>query len=128
MSEDRWPQKRGHTGGSRAYPGAVLRRVLPLSALGLVAALTLTGCGAHDSTGQVSVHISDNAADHAYQVEVLLPSGELAEHQRLYPGDAADFAGVPLGDVTVRADDLCPQRATVSADRVATVTLTIVGC
>lgn len=104
------------------------RRVLPISTLGLVVALALTGCGAHDSTGQVSVRISDNASDHPYQVKVFLPSGALVEHQQLHPGDSADFAGVPLGEVTVRAGDLCPQQVKVADDHVASVTLTTVGC
>ncbi len=46
----------------------------------------------------------------------------------MFPGGTADFAGVPLGDVTVRAGNLCPVRTTVSNDDVARVTLTTTGC
>ena len=49
----------------------MLRRVAPVLVLGVAAALTLAGCGAHDSTGQVSVTVSSNAADHAYEVKVF---------------------------------------------------------
>lgn len=97
--------------------------------LGVAAALTLAGCGAHDSTGQVSVTVSSNAADHAYEVKVFTAeTGKLSEHQRVFPGGTADFAGVPLGRVTVRAADLCPQKTTVSNGEVASVTLTTTGC
>jgi len=97
-------------------------------ALGATAALSLTACGAHDSTGQISVSVSSNAADHPYEVQVFASTGKLSEHQRVYPGGTADFAGVPLGDVTVRAGDLCPVRTTVTDDEVAAVTLTTTGC
>lgn len=98
-------------------------------ALGAAAVLTLAGCGAHDSTGQVSVTVSSNAADHAYEVQVFTAgTGKLSEHQRVFPGGTADFAGVPLGTVRVRADDLCPQETTVTDGEVATVTLTTTGC
>lgn len=106
----------------------MLHRVVPALVLGVAAALALTGCGAHDSTGQVSVTVSANAADHPYEVKVFAATGKLSEHQRVFPGGTADFAGVPLGAVTVRADDLCPQHTTVSDDDVATVTLTTTGC
>lgn len=96
--------------------------------LGIAAVLTLAGCGAHDSTGQVSVTVSANAADHPYEVKVFASTGKLSEHQRVFPGGTANFAGVPLGEVTVRANDLCPQKTTVSNDEVATVTLTTTGC
>ncbi|WP_133521216.1 hypothetical protein [Curtobacterium flaccumfaciens] len=106
----------------------MLRRVVPVLVLGVAAALTLAGCGAHDSTGQVSVTVSANAADHPYEVKVFASTGKLSEHQRVFPGGTADFAGVPLGEVTVRAADLCPQKTTVSNGEVATVTLTTTGC
>jgi hypothetical protein len=106
----------------------VLRRVVPVLALVCGATVALTGCGAHNPTGQVSVTVSPNAADHPYQVKVFLPNGEPSARQQVYPGDTADFAGIPLGAVTVRAGDLCPERTTVHADRVARVTLTTVGC
>lgn len=96
--------------------------------LGVAAALALTGCGAHDSTGQVSVTVSANAADHPYEVKVFASTGKLSEHQRVFPGGTADFAGVPLGEVTVRANELCPQKTTVSNDAVAKVNLTTTGC
>lgn len=97
--------------------------------LGVAAVLTLAGCGAHDSTGQVSVTVSANAADHAYEVKVFTAeTGKLSEHQRVFPGGTADFAGVPLGEVTVRANELCPQKTTVSNGAVAKVTLTTTGC
>lgn len=97
--------------------------------LGAAAVLTLAGCGAHDSTGQVSVTVSPNAADHAYEVKVFTAStGKLSEHQRVFPGGTADFAGVPLGEVTIRAGELCPQKTTVTNDAVASVTLTTTGC
>ncbi|GAA1491879.1 hypothetical protein [Curtobacterium herbarum] len=106
----------------------MLRRVVPVLALVCGATLALTGCGAQNPTGQVSVTVSQNAADHPYQVKVFLPNGEPSSHQQVYPGDTADFAGVPLGEVTVRAGDLCPERTRVRADQVAKVTLTTVGC
>lgn len=96
--------------------------------LGLTAALTLAGCGAHDSTGQITVTVSGNAAQRPYEVEVYASTGKLSEHQRVFPGGTAAFAGVPLGEVTVRATDLCPQDATVSNGSVAAVTLTTTGC
>lgn len=106
----------------------MLRR--PLLALAVVAlgALSLTGCGAHDSTGQIAVTVSRNAAEHPYEVRVYAATGKLSEHQRVFPGGTADFAGVPLGRVTVRATDLCPAKATVTDDHVATVTLATTGC
>ncbi|RPE85286.1 hypothetical protein EDF28_1232 [Curtobacterium sp. PhB137] len=110
------------------YPGRVSRRVLSAVALAAAALVTLAGCGAHDSTGQVSVTVSDNAADHPYEVKVFASTGKLSEHQRVFPGGTADFAGVPLGKVTVRAGSLCPQTTTVTNDAVATVTLTTTGC
>lgn len=122
------PPVGGSSSDTAAYPGEVLHRVLPALALVGAAAVVLTGCGAQNPTGQVSVTVSPNAADHAYQVKVYLPNGEPSARQQVYPGDTADFAGVPLGKVTVRAGDLCAERATVEADRVARVTLTTVGC
>ncbi|MEK6344764.1 MAG: hypothetical protein V4737_13115 [Curtobacterium sp.] len=105
-----------------------LRRVATSLVLGVAATLTLAGCGAHDSTGQITVTVSGNAAQRPYEVEVFASTGKLSEHQRVFPGGAAAFAGVPLGEVTVRAADLCPQHATVSNGSVATVTLTTTGC
>lgn len=103
--------------------------MVPVFVLGAAVVLTLAGCGAHDSTGQLSVTVSSNAADHPYEVKVFTATtGKLSEHQRVFPGGTADFAGVPLGDVTVRANELCPQRTTVAGDRVASVTLTTTGC
>lgn len=93
-----------------------------------VTALLLTGCGAHDSTGQIAVTVSSNAADRPYEVKVFASTGKLSEHQRVFPGGTASFAGVPLGAVTVRADDLCPVRTTVTDDDVAEVTLATTGC
>ncbi|GGL04918.1 hypothetical protein JOE58_003161 [Curtobacterium luteum] len=104
------------------------RRSLPVLLLGITASLTLTGCGAHDSTGQIAVTVSENAADHPYEVKVYAATGKLSEHQRVFPGGTASFAGVPLGSVTVRAGDLCPERATVTDGSVADVTLTTTGC
>ncbi|MBF4606037.1 hypothetical protein [Curtobacterium sp. VKM Ac-1393] len=106
----------------------MLRSVVPALALAAAALLALAGCGAHDSTGQVSVTVSANAADHPYEVEVFASTGKLSEHQRVFPGGTADFAGVPLGEVTVRAGQLCPQTTTVTNDAVATVTLATTGC
>jgi len=96
--------------------------------LGAAAVLTLAGCGAHDSTGQVAVTVSSNAADHPYEVKVFASTGKLSEHQRVFPGGTATFAGVPLGEVTVRANELCAQKTTVTNDEVASVTLTTTGC
>ena len=77
----------------------------------------------------MSVTVSSNAADHAYEVKVFTATtGKLSEHQRVFPGGTADFAGVPIGEVTVRAADLCPQKTTVSNGEVAKVTLTTTGC
>lgn len=104
------------------------RPAVPALVLAAATLLTLAGCGAHDSTGQVSVTVSANAADHPYEVKVFASTGKLSEHQRVFPGGTADFAGVPLGEVTVRAADLCPQTTTVTNDGVATVTLTTTGC
>lgn len=106
----------------------MIRRAPLLLALGAAAAFALAGCGAHDSTGQISVTVSANAADHPYEVKVFAATGKLSEHQRVFPGGTADFAGVPLGEVTVRAGDLCPVRTTVSSDDVAEVTLSTTGC
>jgi len=106
----------------------VLRRPLSTLAVVALAALALTGCGAHDSTGQIAVTVSANAADHPYEVKVFASTGKLSEHQRVFPGGTADFAGVPLGDVTVRAGDLCPVRTSVSGGDVARVTLSTTGC
>lgn len=105
-----------------------LRRALPVALTVTLAALVLTGCGAHDSTGQIAVTVSANAADHPYEVEVYAATGKLSEHQRVFPGGTADFAGVPLGAVTVRARDLCPQHTTVTNGSVAAVTLATTGC
>jgi hypothetical protein len=106
----------------------VLRRPLLALAVVVLGAVSLTGCGAHDSTGQIAVTVSRDAADHPYEVKVFAATGKLSEHQRVFPGGTADFAGVPLGDVTVRAGDLCPVRTTVSGEDVARVTLTTTGC
>ncbi|MCA5923709.1 MULTISPECIES: hypothetical protein [Curtobacterium] len=103
-------------------------RSVPATVLGVAVAVALTGCGAHDSTGQLSVTVSANAAEHPYEVEVFASTGKRSEHQRVFPGGTADFAGVPLGEVTVRAGDLCPQSTTVTADGVASVALTTTGC
>jgi len=116
-----------------AYAGPVLRGpslLRPVLAVSVVAlaGMSLTGCGAHDSTGQITVTVSANAAQHPYEVQVFAATGKLSEHQRVFPGGTADFAGVPLGKVTVRAHDLCPAEATVSNDDVATVTLATTGC
>ncbi|MCS6564262.1 hypothetical protein NYS48_02915 [Curtobacterium flaccumfaciens pv. flaccumfaciens] len=80
-------------------------RVVPATVLGVAALLALAGCGAHDSTGQVSVTVSSNAADRPYEVKVFASTGKLSEHQRVFPGGTADFAGVPLGQVTVREQE-----------------------
>lgn len=96
--------------------------------LGAAAVLALAGCGAHDSTGQVSVTVSANAADHPYEVKVYASTGKLSEHQRVFAGGTANFAGVPLGAVTIRASGLCPQHAKVTNDEVASVTLVTTGC
>jgi hypothetical protein len=106
----------------------VFRRVSSVVVLGLAAGLALTGCGAHDSTGRISVSVSSDAADHPYEVRVYTEAGQLAEHQRVFPGGTADFAGVPLGKVTVRASQLCPQHTTVAGGTVTRVTLSSSGC
>jgi hypothetical protein len=102
----------------------------PLLAAGIVvaAAVGLTGCGAHDSTGRISVSISADAAERPYEVKVFDATHQLVEHQRVFPGGSADFAGVPLGKVTVRAGDLCPVKATVTFDAVATAKLAPGAC
>ncbi|QCR42611.1 hypothetical protein C1N91_02660 [Curtobacterium sp. SGAir0471] len=130
MDAERWTSNGGRrvtSPGARTL-GTVIRRVPLVLVLGAAAALSLTGCGAHDSTGQISVTVSSNAADRPYEVEVFASTGKLSEHQRVFPGGTADFAGVPLGDVTVRAGDLCPAKATVSDDDVTRVTLSTTGC
>ncbi|WIE65452.1 hypothetical protein DEI99_002660 [Curtobacterium sp. MCLR17_036] len=104
------------------------RPVAPALALAAAALLTLAGCGAQDSTGQIAVTVSTNAAEQPYEVEVFASTGKLSEHQRVFPGGTASFAGVPLGSVTVRAGDLCPRTTKVSNDAVARVTLTTTGC
>jgi len=96
--------------------------------LAAASVLALAGCASPDSTGRVSVTVSTNAADHPYEVRVFASTGKLSEHQRVFPGGTADFAGVPLGEVTVRAGDLCPQRTTVTTGAPAEVTLTTTGC
>ncbi|WIB27066.1 hypothetical protein [Curtobacterium sp. MCSS17_015] len=107
----------------------MLRRVVPVFALGCGIVVALTGCGGVENpTGRVSVTVSPDAADRPYRVQVVLPNGEPSARQQVYPGDTADFAGIPLGDVTVRAGDLCSGRTTVVADQVARVTLTATGC
>lgn len=97
--------------------------------LGAAAVLTLAGCGAQDSTGQLRVTVSSTAAQGGYEVEVLAASTDrVSEHQRVFPGGTAEFAGVPLGRVTVRAHDLCTQHTTVGNGAVAAVTLSTTGC
>lgn len=106
----------------------MLHRVALVLVVALGASLGLTGCGAEDPTGRLSVTVSENAADHPYEVKVFAETGKLSEHQRVYPGDTADFAGVPVGAVTVRAGELCPQETRVRAEDVTAVTLTTTGC
>lgn len=107
----------------------MFRRSAPAAlVLGLAAAMTLTGCGAQDSTGRISVTVSGNEADHPYEVKVFVPNGRIAAHQRVFPGGTVDFAGVAVGKVTVRANELCPQEATVRSGEVTDVTLTSSGC
>ncbi|MBT2502760.1 hypothetical protein [Curtobacterium sp. ISL-83] len=105
------------------------RRVLPSLVLTAVTVLAVSGCGAQDPTGQITVAVSANAANGPYEVQVFAAStGKLSEHQRVYPGGSARFAGVPIGRVTVRAAKLCPQKATVTNETVTEVTLTTTGC
>jgi hypothetical protein len=106
----------------------VFRRPATALVVGLAAALVLTGCGAQDSTGRISVTVSSNEAEHAYLVEVLVPNGRTAAHQRAFPGDTLEFAGVAVGKVTVRADDLCTTSATIASGEVTDVTLSSAGC
>lgn len=106
----------------------MFRRAVPVIVLGLAAALTLTGCGAQDSTGRISVTVSSNEANHAYEVRVSVPNGRLAAHQRVFAGGTVDFAGVAVGKVAVRADGLCEQTATIESGQVTDVTLRSTGC
>ncbi|KQO61468.1 hypothetical protein ASF23_13490 [Curtobacterium sp. Leaf261] len=95
----------------------------------VAAGLALTGCAVHDSTGRVSVSLSADAAKgHHYTVKVFDAQRQLVEHQSMLAGQTADFAGVPLGKVTVRASGLCAARTTVAYDAVASVKLGTAGC
>lgn len=99
-------------------------RVLRPLALAAGLAVALTGCSVHDSTGRVSVVVSTDAATgHRYDVEVLDASGQLVEHETMVPGQSSDFAGVPLGRITVRAGGLCRVHATLHVDEVVHATL-----
>ncbi|MFZ7086741.1 hypothetical protein [Curtobacterium sp. RRHDQ10] len=107
----------------------MFRRSLSLTAIVLVAGTALTGCAVHDSTGRITVALStDAAADHHYLVEVFDAQHQMVEHQSMLGGQTADFAGVPLGAVTVRAKGLCAVHSTVSYDAVAHVRLATTGC
>ncbi|MFJ3384323.1 MULTISPECIES: hypothetical protein [unclassified Curtobacterium] len=106
----------------------MLRRLPAVLVLGLAAGLVLTGCGARDSTGRISVTVSANEAEHGYLVEVLVPNGRAAAHQKAFPGDTLNFAGIAVGKVTVRADGLCSTTADIASGEVTDVTLTSSGC
>ncbi|MCJ1714794.1 hypothetical protein [Curtobacterium sp. VKM Ac-2922] len=106
----------------------MFRRPATVLIVGLAAALVLTGCKAQDSTGRVTVTVSPNEAEHAYMVEVLVPNGRTAAHQKAFPGDRLEFAGIAVGKVRVRADDLCTQTTTVLSGQVTDVTLSSTGC
>lgn len=104
------------------------RRSATVLVVGLAAALTLSGCGAQDSTGRITVTVSQNEAEHQYRVEVLVPNGRTAAQQRAFPGDTLRFAGIAVGKVTVRANDLCTQTAMIESGKVTDVTLSSIGC
>jgi hypothetical protein len=107
----------------------VLRRSLSIAAIALVVGTALTGCAVHDSTGRITVTLSsDAAAGHHYTVKVFDAQRQLVEHQSMLAGQTADFAGVPLGKVTVRAAGLCAVHTSVSYDTVAQVRLATTGC
>jgi hypothetical protein len=107
----------------------VIRRLVPAAAVLVAAGLLLTGCAVHDSTGRVSVSLSSDAAQgERYTVKVYDEQRQMVEHQSMLAGQTADFAGVPLGKVTVRAAGLCAVHTTVAYDAVATVKLGTSGC
>lgn len=107
----------------------MIRRLAPAAAVLVVAGLALTGCAVHDSTGRVSVSLSADAAEgHHYTVKVYDEQRQLVEHQSMLAGQTADFAGVPLGRVTVRAAGLCAVHTTVGYEAVASVKLGTSGC
>lgn len=107
----------------------MLRRSSSIAAIAVVAGVTLTGCAVHDSTGRVTVTLSsDAAAGHHYTVKVFDEQHQLVEHQSMLAGQTADFAGVPLGKVTVRASGLCAVHTSVAYDAVAQVRLATTGC
>jgi hypothetical protein len=103
-----------------------LLRPLAVTAVLLVA---LTGCAVHDSTGRVSVQVSSDAAQgHRYTVQVLDADGQLVEHQTMLAGQSSDFAGVPLGQVTIRAAGLCSLHTTLAVDEVVHARLGTTHC
>ncbi|PZF58058.1 hypothetical protein DEI81_15065 [Curtobacterium sp. MCBD17_013] len=104
-------------------------RVLCSIALAAGLVTGLAGCSVHDSTGRVSVDVSTDAAQgHRYNVQVLDADGQLVEHQSMLPGQSSDFAGVPLGRITVRASGLCTLRTTLHVDEVVHVRLGTGDC
>lgn len=106
----------------------MFRRAASVLVVGVVAALVLTGCKAEDSTGRIAVTVAPNEAEQSYFVEVLVPNGRTAAHQKAFPGDTLEFAGVAVGKVTVRADGLCTQSTTIISGQVVDVTLSSIGC
>ncbi|KQS09138.1 hypothetical protein DEJ13_02910 [Curtobacterium sp. MCLR17_007] len=106
----------------------MFRRPATALVVGLAAALVLTGCKAQDSTGRIAVTVSPNEAEQSYFVEVLVPNGRTAAHQKAFPGDTLEFAGVAVGKVRVRADGLCAQSTTILSGQVTDVTLSSTGC
>lgn len=107
----------------------MLRRLTVPVAIGLALTLAASGCAAHDSTGRLSVTVPRDAGTAPVEVEVVIDAtNQMSEHQRVYPGTTADFAGVPLGAVTVRAGKLCRAHAEVTDGPAERVTLAAPPC
>jgi len=111
----------------------MVHRLRSAAIVGLLGAAVVggtAGCApVHDSTGRVSVEVrADAAAHHRYTVKVFDQQGQMVEHQQVFGGQRADFAGVPLGRITVRASGLCAVHTTLRVDAVAHATLGTSGC
>jgi hypothetical protein len=106
----------------------VIRRSATVLVVGLAAALTLSGCGAQDSTGRITVTVSQNEAEHQYRVEVLVPNGRTAAQQRAFPGDTLRFAGIAVCVQRSFARTVTLPTAMIESGKVTDVTLSSIGC
>jgi hypothetical protein len=108
----------------------VLRRPLALAAVACLAGIGLAGCASpHDSTGRVTVSLSQDAAPgQRYLVKVKDFQGQTVEHERLSAGQTSEFAGVPLGKVTASVSGWCKVHGTLSTGEVLHFTLGPSGC